>query len=179
MKEYYISEVERVSQKLSKYRNCFKFAIVADSHIDNSIQDTFSNIKEVHKNVNFNCLVHLGDFLNGNLPKHYTKAVLKDQMDGFRSSVGGKCFYPVQGNHDGFCDLTKSGGISANIALDEDWYEATKCVNNAKCDNVRYADDRALQTVNQDCWDAVVLKQKERKVYIYRFGWGEDRVLEY
>lgn len=54
-----------------------------------------------------------------------------------------------------------------------------KCVNNAKCDNVRFADDRALQTVNQDCWDAVVLKQKERKVYIYRFGWGEDRVLEY
>ena len=129
MKEYYIAEVERVSQKLSKYRNCFKFAIVADSHIDNSIQDTFSNIKEVHKNVNFNCLVHLGDFLNGNLPKHYTKAVLKDQMDGFRSSADGKCFYPVQGNHDGFCDLTKSGGISANIALDEDWYEATKFVD--------------------------------------------------
>lgn len=107
----------------------FKFAIVADSYIDSSIQDTFSNIKEVHKNFNFNCLVHLGDFLNVNLPKNYTKAVLNDQMNGFRSSVDEKCFYPVQGNHDDFCDLTKSGGTSANIALDEDWYEATKFVD--------------------------------------------------
>ncbi len=54
-----------------------------------------------------------------------------------------------------------------------------KCVTDAKCDNVRLAEDRNLNTVNQDCWDAVILKQKERKIYIYRFGCGEDRVIEY
>ncbi len=129
MKAYYLDEADRLSKKVSGYKNCFKFATVADSHIDNSISDTFSNIRAVDKNVDFNCLVHLGDFLNGNLPKHYTKAVLKDQMNGFRSSVDGKCFYPVQGNHDGFCDLTRSGGTASNIALDEDWHEATKFVD--------------------------------------------------
>lgn len=129
MKAYYLAEADRVSEKVLEYKNCFKFAAVADSHIDNSISDTFSNIKAVDKKVDFKCLVHLGDFLNGNLPRHYTKAVLKDQMDGFQGSINGKDFYPVQGNHDGFKILTATGGASSNIALDEDWHEATAFVD--------------------------------------------------
>jgi len=41
------------------------------------------------------------------------------------------------------------------------------------------AKDRELGTVNQDLWDAVVVKSKERKLYLFRFGAGEDRIIEF
>ena len=43
----------------------------------------------------------------------------------------------------------------------------------------RYSKNRDLKTVNQDCWDAVVVDKKERKIKMFRFGAGEDRILEY
>ena len=67
------------------------------------------------------------------------------------------------------------GGINLSVINSQ----LPKCINNSKCDNVRFAEDRTLKTVNQDCWDAVILKANERKLYMYRFGSGEDRVLEY
>ena len=127
MKEYYLDEVNDISKKVTNYKDCFKFAVVADSHLDNSIEDTFLNIQEVDKNVNFRCLLHLGDFLNGNLSKRYTREILQTQMEKFCNSINGKCFYPVQGNHDGFADLTSP--YSPDMAVDEEWYEATKFLN--------------------------------------------------
>ncbi len=41
------------------------------------------------------------------------------------------------------------------------------------------AKGRELGTIEQDLWDAVVLKKNERKVYLFRFGAGENRVVEY
>ena len=38
---------------------------------------------------------------------------------------------------------------------------------------------RELGTVYQDLWDACVLRPEERKLYLFRFGAGEDRVIEY
>ncbi len=67
------------------------------------------------------------------------------------------------------------GGI--NLAVINS--QLPKCIKDAKCEQVRFAEDRKLNTPNQDCWDAVILKQAERKLYIYRFGCGEDRIIEY
>jgi|GEM_PF-313336 len=50
---------------------------------------------------------------------------------------------------------------------------------NAKCDGVRTGSDRTLNTVNQDCWDAAVLKPKERELRLFRFGCGTDRIIKY
>ncbi len=129
MKTYYLDEVKNVSKNISQYKDCFKFAILADSHLDNSVLDTLLNIQAVDENVDFNCLVHLGDFLNGNLPRHYTQSILKNQMDGFRKCINGKPFYPVQGNHDGFSDVRATRVYPSDIAFDEDWYEATSFVD--------------------------------------------------
>ncbi len=52
-------------------------------------------------------------------------------------------------------------------------------VKEGKCDNLRFADNRDMNTVNQDCFDIVVVKEKLRKIYIYRFGCGDDRVIEW
>lgn len=37
--------------------------------------------------------------------------------------------------------------------------------------------DRKLKTAEQDLWSAVVVKKKEQKIYIFRFGAGEDMVI--
>ncbi len=129
MKEYYKEEVKNIMSKLKQFQNCFSFAVVADTHLDNSIGDTVENIKAVREKHNFSCLLHLGDFLNGSFPRTLTMEILKGQMDLFRKAAGNSPFYPVQGNHDGFADLLCG---MPNIALNEDWYEATDFTENYK-----------------------------------------------
>ncbi len=41
------------------------------------------------------------------------------------------------------------------------------------------AKGRTLGTAEQDLWDAVVVKNIERKIYLFRFGAGEDRVIDF
>ncbi len=38
---------------------------------------------------------------------------------------------------------------------------------------------RTMGTVNQDCWDAVVMDTEKRTLKFFRYGAGEDRVIEY
>jgi hypothetical protein len=38
---------------------------------------------------------------------------------------------------------------------------------------------RTLNTVTQDCWDVLALRPDERKIYMTRFGAGNDRVISY
>ena len=84
IKPCYIEEVKRVAKITKNTAGEFKFAVVADTHIDNSLPDTICNMQNVDKEVDFKCLIHLGDFLNGNFPRKYTKEVLKEQMEMFR-----------------------------------------------------------------------------------------------
>ena len=45
-------------------------------------------------------------------------------------------------------------------------------------DDVRFW-ERDLGTPSEDLWDALVLKKSERRVYLKRFGAGEDRIVHY
>lgn len=130
IKPCYEKTVKKISDELNKYDSCFKFAMVTDTHLDNSIPDTINNIKAVDKNVNFNCLLHMGDFMNGNIPRKYTKEILKEQVELFRDSISTKDFFPTEGNHDGHWDYTFYN--AQHIALDEDWYEATSFTEDIK-----------------------------------------------
>jgi len=42
-----------------------------------------------------------------------------------------------------------------------------------------YPSPRTMNTVYEDAWDAVLWKKSERKIYLTRFGAGEDRVIDY
>ena len=126
MKNYYKDKVKKTAAIREQYKDCFCFAVVADSHLDNSLDDTIENIKAVHESVGFSCLVHLGDFLNGNLSHSYTKKILNEQMELFRSAVCGAPFYPVQGNHDGYKNMISD---YPNIITDEEWHQATAFVD--------------------------------------------------
>ena len=139
IKPYYENEVKRVTNIIKNTEYDFLFALAADSHLDNSLPDTLCNIKTIDDKVNFKCLVHLGDFLNGNIPRNYTKEILNSQMQDFKNSLNG-CFFPVQGNHDGFIDQEKH--MTTDMAINEDWFEATKFVceykNVSRPDNKPY-----------------------------------------
>ncbi len=120
MKDYYQKEVNQIVSKQKQFSDCFCFAVVADTHLDNSMGDTLENLHAVSEHVRVDGLMHLGDFLNGSFPRDYTNLILNEQMSLFQNCISP--FYPVQGNHDGFSDLTKP--FSPNMALDEDWYAA-------------------------------------------------------
>lgn len=137
VKECYKETIERVSRKLGEYKDCFRFAVIADTHLDNSTEDTIENIKAQDAASGFSCLVHLGDFLNGNIPKEYSQKILDGQMQLFRRSIDREVFLPVQGNHDGYCDMIS--GV-ANIAEDENWYHSTSFVD--ECANISRPDGK-------------------------------------
>lgn len=124
MKDYYKTECARVCKAFKKAD--FSFALAADSHLDNSVCDTLENIKAVDANIGFDCLIHLGDFMNGNLPKGYTEMLLSEQMRLWDAAVKAP-FYPVEGNHDGYCE----NGVH-DMAADELWCGATKYLDDCK-----------------------------------------------
>lgn len=126
VKECYEPIVNSISEELGMYKECFSFAVVADSHLDNSLDDTLANIRAVDSKVPFDCAVHLGDFLNGGFPRKIVKGLMAEQMELFCQCIGSGKFYPVRGNHDGFANLIKGG---TDIRLDTDWYDATNFVD--------------------------------------------------
>lgn len=130
-KEIFREEIEQVIETLETKKEDADliFAVVADSHLDDFEEDTLDNIQTVDNKVPFDFMVHLGDFLNGNIPREYTKRILKGEMDKYRDAIRNGVFYPAQGNHDGHYEV----GINKahpDVALDEDWYAATSFTEN-------------------------------------------------
>ena len=119
MKLYYKTEAKKICKKVLSEECDLKFAVVADSHLDNSLGETLENIKAVDSEVNFDFMLHLGDFLNGNLPKSYTEIILKEQIELFENTIKGN-FFPTQGNHDGYTDFKNT-----DMATDGLWEYAT------------------------------------------------------
>lgn len=138
--------------------NGFKFAVVTDSHLDNSEDDTFQNIRAVDCETGYRCLIHLGDFLNGNLPRHYTKNILSDRMKRYKAAVSSGVFYPVQGNHDGFADMITHQ--ICNVALNSDWCEATEFIDN---------DARAVREKNKPYFYVDFKEEKLRFIILCTF----------
>ena len=127
IKAYYQKEVNKTVTDITHTTHDFLLSVLADSHLDHSLTDTVHNIAAVDRSVKFDCVVHLGDFMTGNITRSYTKALLAIQMQSFQKALANGVFYPAQGNHDGFLD--NAGGSYTDIALDEDWYEATAFVD--------------------------------------------------
>ena len=119
IKSYYKKEIKKVASKLNKDACDIKFVAVADSHLDNSVSDTLKNISETDDLAPFDFMLHLGDFLNGNIPKEYTKILLKQQANIFSKAINGE-FFPTPGNHDGYTDFSTN-----DMFIDEIWEECT------------------------------------------------------
>lgn len=127
VKNYYQEEVKGTVRDIHQTRHDFLFALLTDSHLDGLLSSTVDHIASVDQQVSFDCIIHLGDFLTGNITKSYTRQLLDIQMEMVRNAVKNHTLYPVQGNHDGFMD--NAGTTTTDIALDEDWYDATSFVD--------------------------------------------------
>lgn len=96
----YEYEAAHTIQDVLSCNGDLNIALVADSHLDNSASATVENIAAVDQAVQFDCCVHLGDFLAGEIGGRYAKLLLRQQLELFRSAVSSGRFFPVQGNHD-------------------------------------------------------------------------------
>ena len=122
VQECFKQEIEKITRDVLAAGGDFRFAVVADSHLDNSISKFLANISAVDNAVNFDCMLHLGDFLNGSLSERYTRKILKEQIELYESAIKAD-FYPAQGNHDGFSNLKNPR--THDILPDELWKDAT------------------------------------------------------
>lgn len=122
-KSYYKKLHTEIARKLNEHKGMFSFAVVADSHLDNSVPDTCDNIRAVSDITPFECVVHLGDLMCGGFPRKAFNALLAQEIDLFRSILPNGHFYAARGNHEGFKDRINGG---SDIRLDTDWYEATQ-----------------------------------------------------
>ena len=110
----------------NKKKGKFSFVLVTDSHLSDNAENTCENIKYVDEKVDFDCMVHMGDFLCGNIPEKVSRRLLREEIEKFRSSTKSNILYAVQGNHDGYRDEAYKGQTVPDMALDENWYEDTK-----------------------------------------------------
>lgn len=124
IKECFKQEVQRVSDMVMACPHDMSFILLADSHLDDYEEETIENIQAVDDRVSYDFIVHLGDFMNGSFPKGQTARILKEEIAMYRNAVKSGIFYPVQGNHDGYCE-TDYVRRAQDIVVDEEWYEAT------------------------------------------------------
>lgn len=100
MENIYLEEIQKTAAAVQNHPELFRFALVADSHMDDSVPATVQNIAAVDDIAPFNCCIHLGDMINGNIPKRHSQIMLAEQMALFRSCTKSGRLYPVMGNHD-------------------------------------------------------------------------------
>lgn len=101
-KAYYDQEIKQTIACINDKRsdNSLVFAVIADSHyvINGGWEDTISNLKAVHEQIQFDVVIHLGDLTDGMLPlsltKEYVSLVMQD-LKGLQVPV-----YLTLGNHD-------------------------------------------------------------------------------
>lgn len=184
MKTYYVKETEKTINSLKelKKEDSFVFALVADSHLSDNRDDTCENIKAVDEAVRFECLIHLGDLLCGNIPEKVSRKLLREELACYRNSVKSNELYVAQGNHDGYRDETYKGQTVVNMALDENWYEDTcfmdknKNLHRPKNEPYFYIDypDRKMRFVFL-CTNSYEINKKE-KIFKKIYGMSDEQI---
>ena len=87
----YEYEAAHTIQDVLSCNGDLNIALVADSHLDNSVPATIENISAVDQAVHFDCCVHLGDFLAGEIGGRYAKLLLRQQLALFRADASSRC----------------------------------------------------------------------------------------
>ena len=88
IKKCYEQEAEKTIRDVLSCNGDLNIALVADSHLDNSAPETVENIAAVDQAVHFDCCVHMGDFLAGEIGRRYAKLLLRQQLELFRRAAG-------------------------------------------------------------------------------------------
>lgn len=161
MQEYFKEEIRRVAAETGDKPRSLTFAVAADSHLDDWEQETIAHMRAVDEQVHYDFVVHLGDFMTGNLPRGWTARLLGERTRAYLNASGKGVFYPVQGNHDGYCEPT-SEGTRCDMTVDEDWYKATDFTE--KYRNV-------VREKNRPYYYADYSEQKLRLIFLCSFSY--------
>ena len=81
--EEYSAVVEKIAS--AKNENSLCFALMSDSCLSNELGDTLDNMKAVDEAVKFDCLVHLGNVLNGVNPRDVSMKLLQEEFAQMRT----------------------------------------------------------------------------------------------
>ena len=124
---YFEEEIKKTIKTIEEKKpECdMVFALLTDTHLSDNGEHTRENITAVDEKIGFECLVHMGDFLCGNIPEKMSRKILKEELTDYRNTIKSKVIYIAQGNHDGFRDERYKGQLVTDISLDENWYEDT------------------------------------------------------
>lgn len=161
MKEDWKEEIRRVTAGTVDGSRSMTFAVLADSHLDDWEEETIAHMRAVDETVSYDFVVHLGDFMTGNLPRGWTARLLGERTRAYLGASEKGVFYPVQGNHDGYCEPT-SEGIRCDMVVDEDWYEATDFTE-------RYTN--VVRKKNRPYYYADYAEQKLRLIFLCSFSY--------
>ena len=99
----------------------FLCGVVADTHLSDNGEHTRENIAAVDERAPLDCLIHLGDFLTGQLPEKVSRRLFREEAAAYRAAVASGRLFPVQGNHDGYRNESYAGQLVDCISLDENW----------------------------------------------------------
>lgn len=98
----------------------FRFALLSDSCLTDC--DIASEISEADKNGHrFDCVVHLGNIINGNNPERISDRIYGLEIEKFKNSTGSQRLYVAQGKTDGYRNERFLGQLAMNITNDEKW----------------------------------------------------------
>ena len=131
---YFEEEIKKTIKSIEEKKpgSDMVFALVTDTHLSDNGDNTRENISAVDDRVDFECLVHMGDVLCGNIPEKISRKILKEEIEGYRNSLKNRVFYIAEGNHDGFRDERYKGQLVTDMSLDENWFEDTSFINENK-----------------------------------------------
>lgn len=122
-KEFFAEETRLTVSALEAARreDSFVFALLTDTHLSDTGDDTAANIHAVDARVPFRCAVHMGDFLNGFNPPRLSERLLREECAMYAAATAGGQLLVTQGNHDGYRDETVDGQ-NVPCVKPNDWF---------------------------------------------------------
>ncbi len=171
MKEFFFEEIVKTVDDFKKNRrNGIAFALLTDTRLCDTVDDTVDNIKTADDNIHFDFIVHMGNVINGNNPRDISMMLMNNEFKKFAGAVENGRFYPVQGRTDGYRDETFCGQLAMNIMTDELWDKQIGFLNYHE--NVSRQDKKPY-------YYADYIEQKVRIIVLCAFDYQIDEKIGY
>lgn len=97
----------------------FKFALLSNSCLADC--GIASEIKKADESEHFDCIIHLGNIINGDNPEKISDRIYGLEIEKFKNFTESKKLYVCQGRTDGYRNERFLGQLAVNITTDEKW----------------------------------------------------------
>jgi len=124
VKNWIAEEAEKVARRVKRGGGSLIFALLTDTHytVNGTWYDTLSALQKVNEFINFDGIIHLGDFTDGITTGEVTRRYAEEIIGGLKSL--GVPVWNVLGNHDSNYFMNNSERFSlseqSNIYLERD-----------------------------------------------------------